>query len=55
MNYTTGVYVSEQVLLHIGGNDTTIYFYQLTGSNLLGSELEGANKRMIVHGQYTAA
>jgi hypothetical protein len=55
MNYTNGIYTSEQLLFHIGGNDTTMYLYQLTGSNFIGTESANVNKRMIVHGQYTAA
>jgi hypothetical protein len=55
MNYTTGIYTSEQLLFHIGGNDQRIYLYQLTGSNFLGTEAVNVNKRMLVHGHYTTA
>ena len=55
MNYGTGIYTSEQLLFHIGGNDHRMYLYQLTGSSFLGAEAANVNKRMIVHGQYTTA
>ncbi len=55
MNYGTGIYTSEQLLFHIGGNDTIMYLYQLTGSNFLGTEAVDINDRIIVYGQYTTA
>ena len=55
INYTNGIYTSEQLLFHIGGNDQRMYLYQLTGSNFLGTEAVNVNKRMLVHGHYTTA
>jgi hypothetical protein len=55
VNYSNNFKSDGDITLHIGSNSQLIYFFQYSGSNLLGTEATSINSALLIQGQYITA